>query len=271
MPALPSIGVVTISFNQAKFLPECLRSVTSQLAPDDQYVIVDPGSSDGSRDIIAGFAAQFPQIQTVFEKDKGPPDGLNKGFARLTTDLGAYLNSDDLLFPGALAYARDYMATHPAIDVLIGTIKMIDENGKPHWRGRVCDPIDPRGRLGGTVCYVQQGTFLKMDAFRKTAGFNIENKTNWDAELIWDMAIANFNIKTITRPLGGFRVHPGSLSVQGVANDAHQRRCATDRERMCSKIAAAGFKPYGKPRHYWERFLQYWRRAVLAFRPVPKK
>ena len=93
-------SIVTISFNQAPYLETAIRSVLDQNYPDLEYIIVDPGSTDGSRDIIERFRSRFAKI--IFEPDQGPGDGLNKGFAHATGDILGYLNSDDALLPGAL-------------------------------------------------------------------------------------------------------------------------------------------------------------------------
>ena len=72
------ISVVTISFNQAKFLRECIDSVLNQDYHEIEYIVVDPGSTDGSKKIIDSYG---DKIIKYYEKDYGPADGLNKGFS----------------------------------------------------------------------------------------------------------------------------------------------------------------------------------------------
>ena len=71
-------SIVTISFNQARFLEQAILSVISQDYLNIQYIVVDPGSTDGSRDIIEKYHNHIDKI--IFEPDNGPADGLNKGF-----------------------------------------------------------------------------------------------------------------------------------------------------------------------------------------------
>lgn len=68
------VSVVTISYNQAKFFPACIKSVAAQEGPYE-HIIVDPGSTDGSREIIEANRSHFSNI--ILEKDDGPADGLN--------------------------------------------------------------------------------------------------------------------------------------------------------------------------------------------------
>ena len=73
------LSVVTISFNQKDFLEDCIRSVLEQkTSMEVEHIIVDPGSTDGSRDLIDSFG---DRVIKVYEKDVGPADGLNKGFS----------------------------------------------------------------------------------------------------------------------------------------------------------------------------------------------
>jgi glycosyltransferase involved in cell wall biosynthesis len=102
-----TIGIVTISFNQAEFLDEAMRSVTVDPPDNLEYVIVDPGSTDSSRQIIDSHRARLAAV--VLEKDSGPADGLNRGFERLEkAEIFGYLNSDDRFAPGALNYVCEH-------------------------------------------------------------------------------------------------------------------------------------------------------------------
>ena len=91
------ISIVTLSFNQRAYLQEAMDSVLSQDYPNLEYIVVDPGSSDGSRETDQQL---WPDRSHIFEPDRGAADGLNKGFARATGDVFGFLNADDLLFPG---------------------------------------------------------------------------------------------------------------------------------------------------------------------------
>ena len=72
------ISIVTISYNQVKYLEECIISVLNQNYENLEYIIVDAGSTDGSRELINSYKSSFSKI--ILEKDRGPADGLNKGF-----------------------------------------------------------------------------------------------------------------------------------------------------------------------------------------------
>src|SRR5687768_13987517 len=96
-----SISVVTPSYNQAKYLEETLRSVISQRDQLHEYFVFDGGSTDGSAELIRKYTHGIDYWQS--EKDKGQSDAIHKGFGRATGDVLGWLNSDDVLLPGALA------------------------------------------------------------------------------------------------------------------------------------------------------------------------
>ena len=99
----PRVSIVTISFNQAAFLERAIRSVVEQNYPLVEYIVVDPGSTDGSRDIIEKYRSRISKI--IYEKDSGPANGLNKGFEAASGEIFGYINADDAYLPGALSKA----------------------------------------------------------------------------------------------------------------------------------------------------------------------
>ena len=121
------VSIVTISFNQARYLPRAIASVLSQDYTDIEYIVVDPGSTDGSRGIIERYEHRLARV--VLDPDDGPADGLNHGFAFATGDVVAYINADDALLPGAVRQAVDYLIANQDVDVVYGDGYIVDADG----------------------------------------------------------------------------------------------------------------------------------------------
>jgi glycosyltransferase involved in cell wall biosynthesis len=126
---LPTLSLVTCSFQQGAFLGATMRSVFEQHYPALEYIVVDGGSSDGSADLIKEQSARLSWW--VSEPDKGQTDALIKGFGRSTGELMGWLCSDDLLLPGALDAVGRFFAAHPAVDWVYGDAVWIDAKGAP--------------------------------------------------------------------------------------------------------------------------------------------
>lgn len=207
------VSIVTISFNQAQFLEECLLSVLHQNYPDIEYIVVDPGSTDGSRQIIERYRDSIDHV--IFEPDDGPADGLNKGFAYATGDIFGFLNSDDYLLPSSLTKVVSYFHEHPNIDVLSGCSQIVDSEGK-HLRKFYSDRFSLLRSAYGCSILAQPSTFFKKNAFSESGGFNKSNRTNWDDELWIDMALKGAKFQVVDECFSAYRVHKASIT--GSAN-----------------------------------------------------
>lgn len=132
---LPLITVVTPSYNQGQFLGETLQSVKSQGYARTEHIVIDGGSSDSSVDVIRAHEAHLSYW--VSERDRGQSHAINKGFARATGDVLAWLNSDDTLLPGTLAIVGEAFAKHPDVDLVYGDFLYTDAAGRPLRRRHV--------------------------------------------------------------------------------------------------------------------------------------
>ena len=96
----PIISIITPSYNQGQFIEETICSVLDQNYPNLEYIIIDGGSTDNTIDFIKKYEKHL--AYWISEPDRGQTHAINKGLARITGDIWAYLNSDDLLCPGSL-------------------------------------------------------------------------------------------------------------------------------------------------------------------------
>ena len=125
---LPKVSIVTPSFNQARFLEATMRSVLTQDYPSVEYIVIDGASTDGSVEIIKKYTDQL--TEWVSEPDRGQTDAINKGFARATGEIMAWLNSDDTYEPGAISAAVAFLQIHPEIGLVYGDTNFINAEGK---------------------------------------------------------------------------------------------------------------------------------------------
>jgi glycosyltransferase involved in cell wall biosynthesis len=203
------ISIVTLSFKQGHYLREAIESIVQQGYSQLEYIVVDPGSKDGSRELIQSYSPHI--AHTIFEPDRGAADGLNKGFAKATGDVLGFLNADDLLLPGSLQRVEEFFKQNPQCDIVFGNGYIVDGAGNRvrHYKARDFTPV--RYFYGG-LRWLQQSTFFRAAAFRRSPGFNVENRTCWDGELFVTMVSQGAKVGYIDADLAEFRIYPESIT-----------------------------------------------------------
>ena len=202
-------SIVTLSFNQARFLEAAILSVLEQDYPDIEYIVIDPGSTDGSREIIERYRDRISKV--IFEPDRGGADGMNKGFAAATGDVFGFINSDDVLLPGAISRVAKQLQAHPEADIIMGHEWIIDAEGRK-LRKSYTDKFDRRTYAYNGGVIAQQSTFFRAALFRKTKGLDIRLSVHWDTELFLDLLEASDKQLYVDDFFGAFRIHDESIT-----------------------------------------------------------
>lgn len=243
------ISIVTISYNQVKFLRKCIDSVLSQDGVDLEYIVVDPGSEDGSREIIKEYG---DNIRVIFEPDAGPADGLRKGFSVATGDIYGYINSDDFYLPGALKKIIRAFECSQGSDVVCGAgIRLDVINNKAQ---RVVPSIfSPTSYANGAVTMFQQGSFVRSGAYSKVGGLNSKNSTCWDGELLLDIAISGGKFTRVLDDIAVFTIHSESISGSGRLNQRYE----SDQSRLFKKVYPGEATQPSRVKKMYYKFAKY--------------
>jgi GT2 family glycosyltransferase len=226
-PDAPRISIVTPSYQQGRYVERTIFSVVNQHYPDLEYVVQDGGSTDGTLDALQRFDGEL--TRWVSEPDMGQADAINRGFGRATGEVMAWLNSDDLLLPGTLAYVGRYFASHPDVDVVYGHRRLIDEND-----GEIGVWVLPKhdDRMLTNIDYVPQETLFWRRRIWESAGGRIDPDFHY--ALDWDLLLrlreAGAKIVRLPRFLGAFRVHDEQKTT--AQDKVGAAECARLRERV---------------------------------------
>jgi glycosyltransferase involved in cell wall biosynthesis len=199
---LPIISIVTPSYNQGSYLEETILSVLEQGYPALEFFIFDGGSTDGSLDII-----QKHQDQLTFwesKPDRGQSHAINKGFRMASGEIVAWLNSDDLLAPGALKVVAQAWQQNPGVGLITGQTEIIDQAGKPTGNIFGSEPNVINSLLSSENPVSQPSTFFSTSAL-KEVGFldeTLHMSMDWD---LWLRIGARFPMLFITKILSKSR------------------------------------------------------------------
>ena len=137
------ISIITPSYNQARFIERTIESVLRQTGAFDlEYLVLDGGSDDGTPEILRRYDGR---LSWESAPDKGQIDAINKGLRRATGEIVGWLNSDDVLAPGALEKVAEAFARRPNLEWVHGRCDIIDAGDRiirkgvsayKHWRCR---------------------------------------------------------------------------------------------------------------------------------------
>ncbi len=199
------VSIVTPVLDQAPFIEATMQSVLSQAYPALEYLVLDGGSIDGTKEIVQARAASLAYHHS--DRDGGQTQAINAGMRLATGEVLGWLNGDDLLLPGAVEYVAHFFETHPEIDVVYGHRVVIDGAGCEIGRW-VLPPHD--ARVLSWADYVPQETlFWRRSAWRRIGGQLDESfRFAMDWDLLVRMRDAGLRFRRLPRFLGAFRWHP---------------------------------------------------------------
>lgn len=130
MPEI-ALSYVLTTFNKLTFLSVVLHELIQQRKSDEEIIVIDGGSTDGTREFLSELKSKGEIDFFLSEKDKGESHGFNKGFLLAKGVLIKVITDDDAFNYPVIQKCRDFMLLHPEFDILAGnTGSIILENIK---------------------------------------------------------------------------------------------------------------------------------------------
>lgn len=228
LSSYPSISIITPSFNQAEFIARTIDSVLLQNYPNLEYFVQDGASTDETKAVLATFEDQLSGWTS--EPDNGQSEAINLGFVKTSGEIMAWLNSDDLLLPGAIAKVIDYFNRHPEVDVVYGDRLMIDEQDREIGRWMLPGHDD---NVMLWADYIPQETLFWRRSIWEKAGGKIDESFRFAMD--WDLIIRFHEVGAkfahIPQFLGAFRIHEAQKT-SSVIHEVGMQEMNRIRERI---------------------------------------
>ena len=211
----PLVSIVVPSFNQARYLDATLHSIFSQSYPNIEVIVIDGGSSDGSTNILKRYSSRLKYWES--EPDNGQTHAINKGFKRASGEILAWLNSDDLLLPGAIARAVASLSSNKQTDIVYGDRVIINEDS---WDIGVWRTWNAHKSVLAYADFIPQETLFWRRSIWDKVGASLDE--NFQFAMDWDLLLrfkaANANFKKLDAFQGAFRFHPEQKTVSAIGS-----------------------------------------------------
>jgi len=214
------ISIVTPNYNMAAYLPTTIHSVFANLAPGDEYFIMDGGSSDDSAAVIQAHADRL--TGWVSERDAGYADAIAKGFKLATGDILCWINSGDLLLAGALDRVRAIFDECDA-ELIFGDDFYIDDNCRIVRFSRGYVPDLSKAMLHGGWTPLQDACFWRRTLYERVGGLDKNQKYAADYDLFLRMSLVGKS-RYVPYVFSAFRRHEGQKSVAGMKRYRIEKR-----------------------------------------------
>ena len=207
----PLITIVTPSYNHEQFIEATIQSVLTQDYSPIEYIIMDGGSTDGTLDILRKYE---DRLTWYSEPDKGQGDAINKGFRHATGEIWGWLNSDDLLMPGALKTVSQFFQNHLDAYFVYGDAEAITLDGKPAGMRTHIRPTDFDKLLNIGDFIVQPAAFWRAELWRTVGELDLQWQYVLDYEY-WIRAARRYQLHYIPQPLAQERIYAAAKTFRG--------------------------------------------------------
>ncbi|MFD2569445.1 glycosyltransferase family 2 protein [Spirosoma soli] len=176
------VSIITVVYNGAEHVRDCIESVVSQTYPDIEYIIVDGKSTDGTVDIVKSYGTKVDRF--ISESDKGLFDAMNKGIGMATGDIIGLLNADDYYRHKRVIENMVATFERAQSDAVYGDMLYVDRNDtgklKRYWRsGWYSENAFLWGWMPGHLSF-----FAKRWVYEQYGVFRLDLKTAADYELL---------------------------------------------------------------------------------------
>jgi glycosyltransferase involved in cell wall biosynthesis len=179
----PLVSVVIASYNMSQYLPLSVQSVLNQTHENIEILIIDDGSTDGTRTTIERFLSD-PRVKYFYQENKGQASAKNKGILESKGVYISFLDADDLWPINTLENQIPCFALSPAIGVVYGDIAVIDENNSviALWKRKSLN-----GRISGPLLvdnFIGMACVIRRDCFEKVGLFDEQYRMGIDYDLL---------------------------------------------------------------------------------------
>ena len=211
---LPLVSVVTPSYNGAKTIVETIESVLAQTYPHIEYIVVDDGSTDNTKEILSPYTSKLSILRQV---NSGQSAAVNYGWSISKGVFLMYISCDDKILPHAIERLVGYALSDSTLDCIYPSYQLIDSNSAIIRTIYPADFDTSRVKLE-LECPPGPGCLFRRTLFEDVSGWNVNYRQVPDYDF-WLRTCDNFRFSHVPDVLAQYRVHRGSSSFSCVSSE----------------------------------------------------
>jgi glycosyltransferase involved in cell wall biosynthesis len=199
-------------YNGQPYVEESVDSILSQTLEDFEFIIINDGSTDGSRAVLEQFAERDNRVRLIHQTNRGLTPSLNRGLELARGTYIARMDDDDISHPDRLGRQVCFLEANPDVGVLGGGARVIDETGEPvdYWV-----PPTKHGhitwRLLFNACFTHPSVMVRRSLLQDLGGYADWARCSQDHEL-WTRAVQETRLAALPDELIQFRRSEGSIT-----------------------------------------------------------
>lgn len=213
---MPKVDVIIPAYNAAKFLPAAIESVIAQTFTDWHIVLVDDGSSDDIKDVIAPYIQQLgPKLTYIKQRNKGLPAARNTAILNSSSEFLALLDADDVWLPCRLEESLKAFEGHPQVGLAYGYNSRVDAEGK------VVDTFIrpskvPEGRVAPYIYMRAMNLPCPTVTFRRAClsdvGMFDETMRATEDRDLWVRIALKYDVALVPKLIAHYRISPQAMT-----------------------------------------------------------
>lgn len=230
----PLVSVVMPVHNAERYVAQAVESVLAQTFTDFELILIDDGSTDGSRSILQRFTD--PRVKLIIHaQNRGLVSTLNEGLRLSQGKYIARMDADDRMHPARLARQVAYMGSHADAAVVASFVDLMnaDDDIIGTWETdrAVVQPDDIKALMARTNCIAHPSVIIRRSALKELC-YEERQKGAEDWDLWLRLLSRGRSIHKIPEPLLTYRVHAASTMGKEKADVPLERRLMRTRRRL---------------------------------------
>jgi len=214
---MPKVSVVMSVYNGERFLRQAVDSIFNQTFTDFEFIVVNDGSTDGTAEILSGYAEADPRLRVITQENKGLIKSLNRAIGAANGEYIARMDADDISMPERLAVQVRWLDTHPQIAVLGTRYSEIDEDGKAVRCGNryVGSALVERALLqGNSSVFCHGAVMFRRACFEHVGGYREQFENAAEDYDLWLRMAEHYELDNVAETLYQHRLRLDSLSFE---------------------------------------------------------